>query len=509
MFSDFEQIRRTTEDGQEYWTSRELGNALGYSTYQKFTRILNKAIAVANNKCMKTADHFNQTVEIVKLGSGTFLKVENIHLSRMACLIIAENADGKKPQVQIAREYFKQEVTTTELAINRLSSNILLYKTKQGEARIEVVFNNETFWMSQKRMAELYDVDVRTVNYHLAQIFESGELQESATIRKIGIVQMEGDREVNRPQMLYNLDAIIAVGYRVNSYQATQFRIWATSVLKEMIVKGFVLDDERLKKLGGGSYWKELLERIRDIRATEKVLYRQILEIYATSIDYDPRAQVSQEFFKKVQNKIHYAIHGHTAAELIVERADAEKDFMGLLTFKGNHPTLIEAKTAKNYLDDKELRAMGQLVSGYLDFAERQAEREQAMTMNDWVAYLDRILTMTGERLRQDNGTVSHVEAMEHATTEYRKYKQRTISDVERDYLFSIKAIEDLGKKKNRFVIAAFSPPATINKLSSSVTFEAFLSHIDRITYNIKHNENRKTIPCPCHGNAAGGVYER
>lgn len=217
--------------------------------------------------------------------------------------------------------------------------------------------------------------------------------------------------------------------------------------MKEYIVKGFTLDDERLKKLGGGSYWKELLERIRDIRSTEKVLYRQILEIYATSIDYDPRAHVSQEFFKKVQNKIHYAIHGHTAAELILERADAEKDFMGLLTFKGNHPSLIEAKTAKNYLNEKELRAMGQLVSGYLDFAERQAEREQVMTMNDWAAYLDRILTMSGEQLLQGAGNVSHEEAMEHATVEYRKYKQRTISDVERDYLFSIKTIENFGKK--------------------------------------------------------------
>ena len=217
MFSDFEQIRRTKEDGQEYWTSRELGNALGYSTYQKFTRILNKAIAIANNKGIKTADHFNQTVEMVKLGSGTFRKVENMHLSRMACLIIAENADGKKPQVQIAREYFKQEVTTTELAINRLSSNILLYKTKQGEARIEVVFNNETFWMSQKRMAELYDVDVRTVNYHLKEIFKSGELNESSVIRKIWITANDGK---DYDTYVYNLDAIIAVGYRVNSYQA-------------------------------------------------------------------------------------------------------------------------------------------------------------------------------------------------------------------------------------------------------------------------------------------------
>ena len=283
MSSDFEQIKRTAEDGQEYWTSRELCNALGYSTYQKFTRILNKAIIVANGKGMKTADHFNQTVEMVKLGSGTFREVENMHLSRMACLIIAENADGKKSQVHIAREYFKQEVSPTEFAVNALSSNILLYKTKQGEARIEVIFNNETFWMSQKRMAELYGVDVRTVNYHLAQIFESGELQESATIRKIGIVQMEGDREVNRPQMLYNLDAIIAVGYRVNSYQATQFRIWATSVLKEMIIKGFVLDDERLKqgKHFGKDYFDDLLDRIREIRLSERRYYQKITDIYS------------------------------------------------------------------------------------------------------------------------------------------------------------------------------------------------------------------------------------
>ncbi len=241
---------------------------------------------------------------------------------------------------------------------------------------------------------------------------------------------------------------IIALGYRIKSVIATRFRQWATERLKEYIVKGFTLDDERLKKLGGGNYWKELLERIRDIRATEKVMYRQVLEIYATSIDYDPRASVSQEFFKKVQNKIHYAIHGHTAAELIVERADAEKDFMGLLTFKGTHPTLVEAKTAKNYLDAEELRAMGQLVSGYLDFAERQAERQQSMTMNDWADYLDKILTMSGENLLQGMGNVSHEEAMNHATTEYRKYKQRTLSDVEQDYLASIKQIETLGRKK-------------------------------------------------------------
>ena len=323
-------------------------------------------------------------------------------------------------------------------------NKVIIYTTNDGKTKIDVKLEEETLWLTQAQMCELYQTSKSNVSEHIKHIFEEGELDKNSVVRKFRTTAADGkEYEVSH----YNLDMIIALGYRIRSLIATRFRQWATERLKEYIVKGFTLDDERLKKLGGGSYWKELLERIRDIRATEKVLYRQILEIYATSIDYDPRAQVSQEFFKKVQNKIHYAIHGHTAAELIVERADAEKDFMGLLTFKGNHPTLIEAKTAKNYLDEKELRAMGQLVSGYLDFAERQAEREQAMTMNDWAAYLDRILAMSGEQLLQGSGSVSHEEAMEHATTEYRKYKQRTISDVERDYLFSIKTIENMRKK--------------------------------------------------------------
>ena len=324
-------------------------------------------------------------------------------------------------------------------------NKVIIYTANDGKTKIDVKLEEETLWLTQAQMCELYQTSKSNVSEHIKHIFEEGELNEDLVVRKFRTTAADGkDYLVSH----YNLDMIIALGYRIRSIIATRFRQWATERLKEYIVKGFTLDDERLKKLGGGSYWKELLERIRDIRATEKVLYRQILEIYATSIDYDPRAQVSQEFFKKVQNKIHYAIHGHTAAELIVERADAEKDFMGLLTFKGNHPTLIEAKTAKNYLNEKELRAMGQLVSGYLDFAECQVEREQVMTMNDWATYLDRILTMTGEQLLQGSGSISHEEAMEHATTEYRKYKQRTISDVERDYLFSIKLIEDSAKKK-------------------------------------------------------------
>lgn len=330
------------------------------------------------------------------------------------------------------------------------NNKILIYTDNDGLTKIDVKLEEDTLWLTQAQMYDLYQTSRTNVVEHIKHIYEEGELEEEATCRKFRQVRQEGERMVNRDIPYYNLDMIIALGYRVRSIIATRFRQWATQRLKEYITKGFTMDDERLKKLGGGGYWKELLERIRDIRATEKVFYRQVLEIYATSIDYDPRASVSQEFFKKVQNKIHYAIHGRTAAELIVERADSEKDFMGLLTFKGSQPTLAEARTAKNYLDDKELRAMGQLVSGYLDFAERQAEKELPMTMDDWANYLDRILTSTGEQLLLDGGRVSHQEAMDHATNEYRKYKQRTLSDVEQDYLNAIKAISDKSKKGSK-----------------------------------------------------------
>ena len=447
--SDFEQIKKLEEDGQEYWTSRELCNALGYSTYQKFTRILNKAIAVANGKGMKTADHFNQTVEMVKLGSGTFREVENMHLSRMACLIISENADGKKPQVQIAREYFKQEISSAELAVNALSSNILLYKTKQGEARIEVIFNNETFWMSQKRMAELYGVDVRTVNYHLAQIFESGELQESATIRKIGIVQMEGDREVNRPQMLYNLDAIIAVGYRVNSYQATQFRIWATSVLKEMIIKGFVLDDERLKqgKHFGKDYFDDLLERIREIRLSERRYYQKITDIYSEcSADYDKDSETTKLFFKTVQNMMHYAVTKQTAAEIIYDRADAERPHMGLTSWKNAPDGRViksDVTVAKNYLSEKEVDALNRLSNAFIDIAEQRAEDHVLMTMADWKDLLGRYMGLNNRALLPDAGRITHEQAEEKALTEYEKFRVIQDREIMSDFDRQLKSLFD------------------------------------------------------------------
>ena len=324
---------------------------------------------------------------------------------------------------------------------------ILIYQTEDGLTKLDVNMHDETVWLSLDQMSDLFARDKSTISRHIKNIFEEGELSRESTVAKFATVQIEGGRQVERAIDYYNLDVVISVGYRVKSQRGVQFRIWATNILKEYIKKGFAMDDNRLKELGGGGYFKELLERIRDIRASEKVFYRQVLEIYATSIDYDPKAEVSIQFFKRVQNKIHYAVSGETAAEVIYHRADAEKDFMGLMTFSGEQPTLREAKIAKNYLDEKELRSMGQLVSGYLDFAERQAERE--VPMEDWAKHLDGILTSTGENLLTGNGTVSHLQAMEKAQTEYKKYKAKTLSSVEKDYLESIKQLEQKEKQKN------------------------------------------------------------
>jgi hypothetical protein len=326
-------------------------------------------------------------------------------------------------------------------------SEIILYTTEDGITKINVQLENETVWLTQKQLVELYQTAKSTVSEHIKNIYTDEELTPDATVRKIRTVQNEGKREVERALDYYNLDMIIALGYRINSKIATKFRIWATQRLKEYIVKGFTMDDERLKNLGGGNYWKELLHRIRDIRVSEKVFYRQVLDIYATSIDYDPKADVSIEFFKKVQNKIHFAVHEQTAAEIIFTRADAEKEFMGLMTFSGSQPHLKDVVIAKNYLNEKELRALGQIVSGYLDFAERQSEREEVMTMKDWAMHLDRILTMSGEKLLQTAGSISHDKAIEKATNEYKKYQQKTLSEVEKNYLESLKVIEQKTKK--------------------------------------------------------------
>lgn len=322
-----------------------------------------------------------------------------------------------------------------------MEKEIAIFKTDKETINVEVLFEDETVWLTQEQMAQLFEKSKSTINEHIKNIFAEGELEESTAIKKFGNSEFQ-----QKAPFYYNLDVIISVGYRVKSLRGTQFRQWATKRLNEYIRKGFTLDDNRLKQLGGGDYWKELMARIRDIRTSEKVFYRQVLDIYATSIDYNPRSDTSIQFFKKVQNKMHFAVHGQTAAEVIYNRADAEKEFMGLKTFEGNKPHLKDAVIAKNYLDEKELRALGQIVSGYLDFAERQAERQQLMTMKDWAEHWDKILTMSGEQLLQGNGSISHEQAIEKATTEYKKYQQRTLSDVENDFLDSIKEIESKTK---------------------------------------------------------------
>lgn len=323
-------------------------------------------------------------------------------------------------------------------------SEMIIYQTEDGLTKVNVTFEEETVWLTIDQMATLFQRDRSVIGKHVRNILKDGELQKESVWANFAHTAEDGKTyQVD----YYNLDMIISVGYRVKSQRGVQFRIWASGIIKEYMKKGFAMDDQRLKELGGGNYFRELLERIRDIRASEKVFYRQVLEIYATSIDYDPRAEISVEFFKKVQNKIHYAISGETAAEVIYHRADAEKEFMGLMSFAGEQPTLSEAKIAKNYLNEKELRAMGQLVSGYLDFAERQAEREQAMTMADWAKHLDGILTSTGEKLLIGAGSVSHEAAMTKAETEYKKYKNRILSSVEKDYLQCVKELGEISGK--------------------------------------------------------------
>lgn len=320
---------------------------------------------------------------------------------------------------------------------------IVIYQAEDGITKVECRFVDETVWLTQQQMAELFHTSRSNIVEHIGHIYEEGELDEVSTCRKFRQVRMEGNRQVTRELPFYNLDMIISLGYRVKSLIATQFRRWATERLKEYMIKGFTMDDERLKNLGGGNYWRELLERIRDIRSSEKVMYRQVLDLYATSVDYNPRSAESVAFFKMVQNKLHYAAHGHTAAEVIYERADADKPFMGLTTFSGDFPTAKDIGIAKNYLTEEELRVLNQMVSGYFDFAEVQAIRHRPMYMSDYVEQLDNILRATGEEVLTHAGKISHAQAMEKAKAEYKRYQAQTLSPVEEEYL---KTIKQLGK---------------------------------------------------------------
>ena len=430
MQPSFEVLKRIGENGEPYWSSRELCGAMGYSAYWKFSRVLDKAMKVASGKGMDMDRHFNQTVEMVKLGSGAFRKVEVFHLSKTACLIVAENADSKKELVQQARMYFLGNTSAVELIEHAQTSNIVFYKSAQGDARVEVIFNNETFWMSQKRMAALFGVDVRTINYHLSQIYETGELEKSSTIRKIGIVQPEGERDVERSPLFYNLDAIIAVGYRVNSYQATQFRIWATSVLKEFLTKGFVLDDERLKqgRHFGKDYFDDLLERIREIRTSERRYYQKITDIYAEcSIDYDAKDENTKLFFQMVQNMMHLAVTNSTAAEIIYHRADADKPNMGLTSWKKAPKGRVQksdTEIAKNYLSVDELSQLNGITTAFLDLAEARAQRHMVTTMEEWKNRLQQYLASMDYSVSQTSGNISHEKAIEKAHREYDRFRE-------------------------------------------------------------------------------------
>lgn len=325
---------------------------------------------------------------------------------------------------------------------------ILIYQTDDGQTNIEVKIEDDTVWLTQQQMSELFQTSRTNVVEHIKHIYEEGELDEISTCRNFRQVRKEGNREVTRQIPHYNLDMIISLGYRIKSVIATRFRQWATKRLKEYMIKGFTIDDERLKGNGGGNYWKELLDRIRDIRSSEKVLYRQVLDLYATSVDYNPHSEESVRFFKIVQNKLHYAAHGNTAAEVIYQRADAEKPFMGLTSFAGELPALKDIGIAKNYLEENELKVLNNLVSGYFDLAEINAIEHKPMYMDDYVKQLDSVLSSGNRKLLTGAGSVSHKQALEKAKSEYRKYQEITLTPVEKAYLESIKEVSKEVKRR-------------------------------------------------------------
>ena len=328
-----------------------------------------------------------------------------------------------------------------------MNNNIIMYISKDGNVKVDVNLKNDDIWMSQNELAKLFDTTKNNISIHMKNIFESGELEESSTIKNFLTVQQEGTRNVKRMVIHYNLDAIIAVGYRINSKRSTEFRIWATKVLKEYMIKGFVLNDEKLKNNGESPYFEELLARIRDIRSSEKVFWRKVLDIYATAIDYDPKDKISIEFFKTVQNKMHYATHGHTAAEIIFDRVDSLKENLGLTNFKGDYPTKSETEIAKNYLTEDELNILNRMVSAYLDVAEINALDRHPMTMQDWVNELDSFLKMTRKDILKGKGTISHERALKKAHEEYDKYMQKHLTTAEQDYLEMLnKEIEEINK---------------------------------------------------------------
>lgn len=336
------------------------------------------------------------------------------------------------------------------------TGEILLYQTADGLAKIEVTLVNETVWLTIDQMATLFQRNKSTISRHIRDAFECGELNPDSTVAFFATVQKEGERNVSRDIQYYNLDMIISVGYRVHSLRGVQFRMWATRTLKEYLIKGFAMNDELLKRAGGGNYFDELLARIRDIRSSEKVFYRKVLEIYALSIDYDPRSETTQTFFRTVQNKMHYAVHGHTAAELIYDRADADKDFMGLMTWTGPLPRRSDAEVAKNYLNADEVDTLNRIVSLYLDYAELQAKEHKPMYMSDWIQRLDDFLKLSGKELLQHAGTISAKLAKEKADAEYNKFEERTRNELSPVELHFIENFE----RESQKLVSGSSHPA-------------------------------------------------
>jgi len=445
MQSPFDAIKETDDKGREWWNSRKLARVMGYQKYWNFERLMDKvATFLQQEKGLDLKEHMVEIEEMAQLNNGGWRQVKSIKLSRTACIAIASNADQKKPVVKAAREYFMSKMNSTELATS-VEGNVLIYRSSTGKVNVSVLFSNETFWLSQKRMSELFNVALSTINYHLTQIDESGEVQLSTAIRKIRI---PSDNCEETGTILYNLDAIIAVGYRVNSYEATQFRIWAREVLKEYIIKGYVMDDERLKGNNpfGADYFEELLDRIREIRTSERRYYQKITDIYAEcSSDYDPKSEVTKTFYKTVQNMMHYAVTHQTAAEIVYDRADAEKPHMGLMTWKNAPDGRViksDVTIAKNYLSEKEVNSLNLLTTAFLDMAEDRASRHIIMNMADWKALLERYLQISERDILPDAGFVTHEEAEAKALSEYekfwRKQDQTFLSDFDK-FLESIK----------------------------------------------------------------------
>lgn len=445
--SPFEQLREVDADGKDWWNSRKLARVMGYGKYWNFERVIAKAQAWTSQKGYHLNDHFVEIEEMVNLGSGAVRKVTSVRLSRAACMAVTMNADKKKEMVKVAQQYFSATITP-DAATRSMEATILMYKGGRGNVQVQVVFDTNTFWLSQQRMAELFGVTVPTINYHLDQINQSGEIHLSDAIRKIQIPSEKWSGKV----MMYNLDVVIAVGYRVNSYEATQFRIWATQILKEYLTKGFVLDDERLKgkNVFGADYFDDLLDRIREIRISERRYYQKITDIYSEcSSDYNKDSEETRQFFKTVQNMMHYAVSLQTAAEIIYDRADAERPHMGLTTWKNAPDGRViksDVTVAKNYLSEKEVDSLNRLSNAFIDIAEQRAEDHILMTMADWSNLLQRYMDLNNRPVLPNSGRITHEEAVEKALTEYDKFRIIQDREIMSDFDQQLKLL--FGKKK-------------------------------------------------------------